>query len=131
MGIPCVCPAELIVLCLELLVGSLRMCSLRLLVLPFLVWAGVASPQDLPGDPEAGGKLAREVCAACHIVSADQTDDPGTPAPTFFSVAADPSVTALSLRVFFRTPHAQMPDLTLTPDETDNIIAYILTLKED
>jgi hypothetical protein len=34
----------------------------------------------------------------------------------------------LSLRVFLRTPHATMPDLMLTPDETDDIISYILTL---
>ena len=33
----------------------------------------------------------------------------------------------LSLRVFLRTSHATMPDLMLTPDETDEIISYILT----
>jgi hypothetical protein len=33
----------------------------------------------------------------------------------------------LSLRVFLRTPHATMQDLMLTPDETDDIISYILT----
>ena len=46
---------------------------------------------------------------------------------TFFEVAAHPSVMTLSLRVFLRTPHATMPDLMLTPDETDDIISYILT----
>jgi hypothetical protein len=39
-----------------------------------------------------------------------------------------PSVMTLSLRVFLRTPHATMPDLMLIPDETDDIISYILTL---
>jgi hypothetical protein len=33
----------------------------------------------------------------------------------------------LSLRVFLRTPRATMPDLMLTPDETDDIISYILS----
>jgi cytochrome c len=103
--------------------------SLRLLAFPCLVWAGVASAQNLPGDPVAGSKLAREVCATCHIVSKDQLDDPGVGAPAFFEVAAHPSVTALSLRVFLQTPHATMPDLKLTPDETDDIISYILTLR--
>ena len=51
-----------------------------------------------------------------------------SPTPrTFFEVAAHPSVMTLSLRVFLRTPHATMPDLMLTPDETDDIISYILT----
>jgi hypothetical protein len=33
------------------------------------------------------------------------------PLARFFEVAAHPSVMALSLRVFLRTPHATMPDL--------------------
>jgi cytochrome c len=102
---------------------------LHLLALPSLVWAGTAAAQGLPGDAELGGKLARQVCAVCHIVSEDQLDDPDVGAPTFFEIVAHPSVTALSLRVFLQTPHATMPDLMLTPDETDDIISYMLTLK--
>ena len=59
--------------------------SLCLLACLFPVWAGAATAQGLPGDPEAGGKLAREVCAACHIVSEDQLYDPGVGAPTWCS----------------------------------------------
>jgi mono/diheme cytochrome c family protein len=97
----------------------------------FFLWAVAAMAQGLPGDSEAGGELARDVCAVCHIVSDDQLHDPDVGAPTFFEVVDHPSVTALSLRVFLRTPHATMPDLILTPDETDDIISYILTLRED
>jgi mono/diheme cytochrome c family protein len=102
---------------------------LGLLALLAPVWASVVSAQDLPGDPEAGEKLAREVCAACHLVAADQQEDPDVGAPAFSDVAAQPFVTARSLRVFFQTPHAAMPNLMLTAEETDNIISYILTLK--
>ena len=45
---------------------------------------------------------------------------------TFFEVAAHPSVMTLSLRVF-RRPMPPCSDLMLTPDETDDIISYILT----
>jgi cytochrome c len=107
----------------------MRMYLPSFLAVPVLLWAGTIMAQGLPGDPWAGGKLAREVCAICHIVSEDQLHDPGFGAPTFFEVAAHPSVTALSLRVFLRRPHANMPDLMLTPDETDDIISYILTLR--
>jgi hypothetical protein len=34
-----------------------------------------------------------------------------------------------SLTVFLRTPHDRMPDLSLTREETDDLIAYILSLK--
>jgi mono/diheme cytochrome c family protein len=105
------------------------MSPLRLPVLLTLLQAGPASAQDGPGDPIAGAKLAREVCAKCDMVAEDQIDDPGVLAPTFFEVVADPSVTALSLRVFFRTPHANMPDLMLSPEETDNIVSYLLSLR--
>ena len=94
-----------------------------------LAGAEPVSGADLPGDPVAGGQLARDVCATCHVVSAKQPVDPGIGAPSFLEVAAHPSVTALSLRAFLQTPHATMPDLILTPDETDDIISYILTLK--
>jgi mono/diheme cytochrome c family protein len=86
--------------------------------------AGGAGAQDLPGDPEAGARLAREVCAACHVVAEDQMVDPGI-GPWFIEVAQHPA----TLRVFLQTPHANMPDLVLSADETDDIISYILTLK--
>jgi mono/diheme cytochrome c family protein len=102
---------------------------LRLLYLLPLFWACSSIAQQLPGDPLVGGKLAREVCAACHIVSDDQLVDPDVGAPTFFEVIDDPSVSELSLRAFLQTSHPTMPNLVLTPDETDDIIAYLLTLK--
>ena len=59
----------------------------------------------------------------------DELVDPDVGAPTFFEVIADPSVSELSLRAFLQTSHATMPNLILTPEETDDIIAYILTLR--
>jgi hypothetical protein len=44
-------------------------------------------------------------------------------------VVEDPSVSELSLRAFLQTSHATMPNLILTPEETDDLIAYILTLR--
>ena len=86
--------------------------------------------QELTGDPEAGARLACEVCAACHVVSDDQMIVPGI-GPWFIDVAQHPATTALSLRAFLQTPHANMPHLILTREETDDIIAYILTLKDE
>jgi mono/diheme cytochrome c family protein len=94
------------------------------------VWVagGGAAAQDLPGDPAAGAKLAREVCAQCHLAVEDQASDPGV-GPSLFEVAEHPGTTEMSLRAFLQTPHATMPNLMLTPEETDDIISYLLTLK--
>ena len=101
------------------------------LAFPFLGWACAVTAQELPGYTGAGARLAHEVCATCHIVSDDQFNDPDIGAPTFFEVADDPSITALSLRAFLQTSHATMPNLILTQDETDDIISYILTLRSE
>ncbi len=86
--------------------------------------------QDLPGNVAEGRAFALEVCAECHIVAPDQ-EKAGTDAvPTFEAIAADPAVTQVSLRAFFQTPHAEMPDFIFSPIETDNIISYILSLRK-
>jgi mono/diheme cytochrome c family protein len=87
-----------------------------------------AVAQDLPGDPAAGASLAREVCAKCHVVAEDQMIDPAV-GPSLLEVAEDPATTELSLRAFLQTPHPTMPNLMLTPEETDDIVAYLLSLK--
>jgi mono/diheme cytochrome c family protein len=98
------------------------------LICTVLATSGAAAAQDLPGDPAAGANLAREVCAECHVVAEDQLIDPGA-GPSFFEVVEHPGTTELSLRAFLQTPHATMPNLMLTPQETDDIIAYLLELK--
>jgi mono/diheme cytochrome c family protein len=98
------------------------------LICTFWVAAGPAAAQDLPGDPAAGASLAREVCAKCHLVTEDQMIDPAV-GPSLLELAEHPATTELSLRAFLQTPHPTMPNLMLTPEETDDIIAYLLALK--
>ena len=60
---------------------------------------------------------------------------PGAPGPasdavpTFPGVARMPSTMAMSLRVFLQTPHSLMPNMQLSRAETDDVIAYILSLR--
>jgi len=94
---------------------------------------GVLAPAIVQGqtiaDPAAGAKLALEVCAQCHFVAENQPLIPRADAPPFDEIAAEPSVTELSLRVFLQTPHRNMPDLHLSQKETDDVIGFILSLK--
>jgi mono/diheme cytochrome c family protein len=85
--------------------------------------SGAAAAADLPSDPAAEANLARGVCAQCHLVPEDQMIDPGA-GPSLLEVAEHPATTELSLRAFLQTPHPTMPNLRLTPNETDDIIAW-------
>lgn len=82
-------------------------------------------------DPNVGARLARETCASCHAVSADTAaQSPDPKAPRFVDVAKMPSTTELSLKVFLRSSHKNMPNFILSPEETDGVAAYILGLKK-
>jgi mono/diheme cytochrome c family protein len=79
-------------------------------------------------DLVAGELLADKWCTQCHGVRANRLG-PNLLAPTFPELAAEPSITEYSLRALLRAPHETMPQITLTPDETEDIVGYILSLK--
>jgi len=35
-----------------------------------------------------------------------------------------------ALRAFFQTPHPKMPNLILTPEQSDDVIAFLLSLRD-
>jgi mono/diheme cytochrome c family protein len=81
-------------------------------------------------DVAAGHAFARNACQPCHAVEAEQR----TPrriviGPAFRDVANTSGMTATAIRVFLRTSHPKMPNLILTPEETEDVIAYILSLR--
>jgi mono/diheme cytochrome c family protein len=101
----------------------------RLCTLALLLAGGSAVAQGLPGDPERGRAVAETWCVECHEVGPGVRGPSRTAAPPFQAVADDPAATEMALRVFLRTPHAMMPDLRLAPEQADDLIAYILSLK--
>jgi hypothetical protein len=50
--------------------------------------------------------------------------------PSFQSIADLPSTTGLSLNVFLHSNHKDMPDFMLSRTVSDDLIAYILSLKQ-
>jgi mono/diheme cytochrome c family protein len=92
--------------------------------LPLLMAPTIGSAADLV----AGESLAEKWCAQCHTVRGNRPSlNPA--APTFSELAAEPSITEYSLRALLRSPHETMPQIKLTPDEMDDIVGYILSLK--
>jgi mono/diheme cytochrome c family protein len=89
-----------------------------------------ATAQD--GDVAAGHAFAREACNSCHVVEpANASPRIVVIGPSFQDIANTKEMTSTALRVFLTTSHPKMPNLILTPDETADVIAYILSLRED
>ncbi len=85
------------------------------------------------GDPQKGLGLARAWCAACHLVEANPGRAADT-AATFPAIAARPTVTADGLRAFLSGQHSgtaqgRMPNLSLSRNDVENLVAYILSLR--
>jgi mono/diheme cytochrome c family protein len=90
--------------------------------------AGVAYAVQI-GDPDAGATYAKDVCAQCHAVLPNEQLSPLPGAPSFQNVAETPGMTSTALAVWLQTSHPTMPNIILAPEELENVIAYILSLK--
>jgi mono/diheme cytochrome c family protein len=107
----------------------MRLAYLSFMVIAAVVAAPQARAQDL-GDVQLGRTLANQVCSECHAVGPADSRSPNALAPRFEAVAATPGMTAMALNAFLHTSHRAMPNLLLTADQTNGIIAYILSLKK-
>ncbi len=101
------------------------------LAAPFLVRPHDASGAILSRDSAAAGhRLAGAWCEECHAIGATPTGK-ASDAPDFADIASRPSTTALSLKVFLRTNHPSMPNIVISPDQTEDLVNYILSLKRN
>jgi len=77
----------------------------------------------------AGHGLARQWCSSCHVIEKDQAQPATDSVPSFFAIANDSTTTEDGLRTFLGTPHASMPNISLSREEVTNLIAYLMSLK--
>jgi mono/diheme cytochrome c family protein len=94
-----------------------------------LVLAGPHAYSQEHGDWRKGRGLARGVCAECHAVRARELRSPNANAPRFTTIASTPGMTAMALNAALHTSHPTMPNVVLDADDTNNVVAYILSLK--
>jgi mono/diheme cytochrome c family protein len=85
--------------------------------------------QSDDGDPTSGRQLAIRLCSSCHRVLPMTLSDRADP-PSFQSIADLPSTTGISLNVFLHSNHNDMPDFVLSSAVSNDLIAYILSLKQ-
>lgn len=85
-----------------------------------------------------GHDLAAIVCSNCHVAAADQRYTPilNPPAAPFVSIAERKDTTAKSLETFISTTHrgldnpSGMPNPYLSAEQTQQVVAYILSLRK-
>ena len=96
--------------------------------------AGATSPED------TGRTLAVDYCSACHRVSPEQaprpklTVDTGSgmqefEVPSFWQIANRPDRNSEYLHKVIQAPHYPMREQLFIPDELDQLVAYIMSLK--
>lgn len=85
---------------------------------------------DGRGDVAAGRILAVEECSGCHSLSARERALQLFDAPGFDEIAAKPQTTEISLRAFLQSSHPTMPNFVLSDSERDDVVAYILSLRQ-
>jgi mono/diheme cytochrome c family protein len=109
--------------------------TMRGMMLPYFVAAALLTAQSpilaqpADGDPMSGRQMATKRCSSCHRVLPMTLSDKADP-PSFQSIADLPSTTGISLNVFFHSNHKNMPDFIISSAESNDLIAYILGLKQ-
>lgn len=86
-----------------------------------LTAAGSAS-----ADVKSGNAIARQWCANCHAVTPGQQATDA--APSFSEIAARADLSRQRLQIWLSTPHAGMPDLSLSRPDINAVIDYLQAL---
>ena len=81
------------------------------------------------GNTEAGRLLVTRSCSSCHAVDAALTATDG--APPLSAVAKTNKERPAWIRGWLMDPHSPMPQIMLSRQQIDDIIAYLSSLPSD
>ena len=100
------------------------------LFLVMIVHSAGGAPRPAARTASEGHRLAQAWCQTCHAVEPGMAGLFDT-APGFEAIANRKGTTVLSLKVFLKTSHQNMPNLIVTSDQADALASYILSLRSD
>jgi mono/diheme cytochrome c family protein len=83
------------------------------------------------GNANEGLRIARAVCAECHLVDKLPGQSPNLIAPTFEHIANTPGMNSAALTAALRTSHESMPNIIIKGSDLSDIIAYVLSLRKN
>jgi mono/diheme cytochrome c family protein len=78
------------------------------------------------GNAEAGRQLATRSCSSCHATEAAKTATDG--APPFTLIAKTNRERPAWIRGWLMSPHPPMPNISLSRQQIDDIVAYLGTI---
>jgi mono/diheme cytochrome c family protein len=107
----------------------LRLISIGIFVVTIIATTSPGLTQDISQSVAMGQNLAKTFCRDCHQIGIEGSK-PRADVPSFLEIANLPSTTALSIRAFIQIKHNQMPNYQLTRDQTENVIAFIMSLQK-
>jgi mono/diheme cytochrome c family protein len=81
------------------------------------------------GNAEAGRQLVMRSCSSCHATESAKTATDN--APPFSAVAKSNKENPAWIRGWLMQPHPPMPNISLSRQQIDDIIAYLGTLPND
>jgi len=111
-------------------VGLGILVALSALFLVMIVHSAGGASRAAVRTASEGHRLAQAWCQTCHAVEPGMAGLFDT-APSFEAIANRGGTTALSLKVFLKTSHQNMPNLIVAPDQADALVGYILSLRRD
>ena len=105
------------------------MIAMSRFIIAVLILTTTAHAQRV-GSAQRGLQLARNMCADCHLVVKEAGRSAVPQAPTFGTIAMTPGLTGAALTAMLQSSHRTMPNIVIQGDDTADIVAYILSLKE-
>jgi len=90
----------------------------------------IAAVTQLPAGAyqSRGRALAEQQCSECHGVKRGERS-PYEGVSSFTEIATEPTIADDGLREFLQTSHPPRPHLIIKPDDIDDLVSYIASLR--
>jgi mono/diheme cytochrome c family protein len=108
-----------------------RACAPAIALAACLVSSALPAVAQTAPDAKRGHELAARLCTNCHVIDRQASGSVRADVPTFRVIANRSGVTAERIAGAIIIPHPAMPGVQLTTPEIRDLVAYILSLKQN
>jgi mono/diheme cytochrome c family protein len=92
---------------------------------------GPTLPLADAGDAALGLAYAQHTCASCHAIARGDMRSPDARARPFDAIANTPGMTRTALNAWLHSSHTNMPDFIVDAESSDDLHAYLMTLRRE